>query len=280
MVKIKILSLILVSFFIGYQAHKADLFPLSDFFDRMKEEKVPDTALKYSVFHDLENKKEVECPSAQDTLVIAGFGQSNSANRGGHRFENTNAKVLNFYNGKCYIANDPMLGTSGGFGSLWIPFAKALNTNKTILLVTFGVNSSKVKNWLAEDGLWSHYKTNMASLTEVGLAPQYFVWMQGESDTETELNEFNQDLNQFFRQIKLDFPESRIALSGTTYCNGEAPTIVEEQQKVANDNGYIWLGVTDKYKKARYRYDGCHLSEQGMRSIAKMFAAKINENLR
>lgn len=112
----------------------------------------------------MSKKSEVSCPKVDDAYVIVGFGQSNSANSAGHRFE-TNKDIVNFYNGKCYVAIDPLLGATGRGGSVWIPLSEALNINdKTIVLSTFGVGGTKVSDWLNDEYLMPFYKENIEVL--------------------------------------------------------------------------------------------------------------------
>ncbi|MEM9400404.1 MAG: sialate O-acetylesterase [Verrucomicrobiota bacterium] len=280
MKKIKNFLLIIVSAFIGYQAHKADLFPVSDFIERQFAEEISETQIEYAVYSDTSGKAEVGCPDPKESLVFAIMGQSNAANNGGHSFANENPNIINFFNGKCYIAHDPLLGSSGARGSLWLPFAEALKTDKKIVLVPLAVNSSKVGQWLADDGLMPLYQKTIDSVRKAGFTPSIFMWMQGESDRDLEKEEYKDSLESFFSKIKKQFPDSRIALSGTSYCGEEAPQIVQAQQDIAERNGYIWLGKTDQFIDTHYRYDSCHLSEQGMRAISGMFSKNINKAMK
>src|SRR4030067_930246 len=54
-------------------------------------------------------KKEVTCPKQnKDMAVILVSGQSNSSNSGEKKFSTQHPeKVINYFNGKCYIASSP-----------------------------------------------------------------------------------------------------------------------------------------------------------------------------
>src|SRR5690349_21013830 len=57
-------------------------------------------------------KRQVACPpQSARTLVAVLIGQSNAANTGGHRFRGK-PNVFNFFDGKCFEAVDPLLGTA------------------------------------------------------------------------------------------------------------------------------------------------------------------------
>lgn len=70
---------------------------------------------------DTSNKVKVDCASIYDeqkSLVIMTYGQSMAANAVPTRYTPRN-NVYNFFNGGCYIASDPLLGTSAEWGSIW-----------------------------------------------------------------------------------------------------------------------------------------------------------------
>src|SRR4051812_34896113 len=63
-------------------------------------------------------KQSVGCPpQTTRTRVLLIAGQSNAANKGGQRFASTHgAKVINFFQGNCTVAQSPLLGSQGGNG--------------------------------------------------------------------------------------------------------------------------------------------------------------------
>jgi len=66
-------------------------------------------------FSNLAEKKEVPCPvQNSSTPAVLVLGQSNSANHAEKKFSTQYPmKVLNYYLGKCYSAESPLLGASG-----------------------------------------------------------------------------------------------------------------------------------------------------------------------
>ena len=64
-------------------------------------------------------KQEIECPPQTDrTLVLLIIGQSNAANSGGQR-QPPHDHVVNYFDGKCYVASSPLLGTTSIGGEPW-----------------------------------------------------------------------------------------------------------------------------------------------------------------
>ena len=59
-------------------------------------------------------KIEVQCPAQDATsAVLLVIGQSNAANYQGQRYQSPNDRVVNFSEGRCYIASSPLLGADG-----------------------------------------------------------------------------------------------------------------------------------------------------------------------
>lgn len=105
----------ITSFSLGYKARQRD--------EKIENQKNnPET-----IFSDTAQKEEANCPDNSNAIVMVAFGQSNSANYEGERHESKSDAIVNFYNGKCYKAKDPMLGATGRFGSIWIPLATEIS---------------------------------------------------------------------------------------------------------------------------------------------------------
>lgn len=266
---------LLLAFWAGYEAHNNKVFPLGRFIERNFFEKEVVTKLQKKVhaYADVSNKSEVSCPVEDDAYVIIGFGQSNSANHAGHRFE-TNKDIVNFYNGKCYVANDPMLGATGRSGSVWIPLSEQLKIkDKTIVLSTFGVGGTKVSDWLNHDYLMPFYKENIDSLTKVYNKPNAVVWIQGESDVSTPHEVYNEQLQDWFEMLRTDFSDSNIYVTGTSYCGNKSnESVLVAQRKQAENIGAVYVGSTDKLVQQSYRYDDCHFSQMGTKALASLIA--------
>jgi len=273
---------VLLAFWAGYEAHNNKVFPIGRFIERNFFEKEVVTKLQKKeralalldhVYVDISKKSEVSCPAEKDAYVIVGIGQSNSANSAEHRFE-TNKDIVNFYNGKCYVANDPMLGATGRKGSLWIPLSEQLKIKyKTIVLSTFGVGATKVSDWLNDDHLMPFYKENIDSLTKVYNKPNAVVWIQGESDVSTPHKVYSEQLQDWFEILRTDFSDSNIYVTGTSYCgNRSNESVLFAQRKQAENIGAIYVGSTDKLVQQSYRYDDCHFSEMGTKALASLIA--------
>lgn len=269
--------LALIVFWLGYEAKDNRIFPLTHFYKRHfvdQPEPIKTVAQQqYNVFTRINTKRRIDCPKSAEVEVIVAIGQSNAANTGGHRFQNSDKKILNFFNGQCFIASDPMLGATENRGSLWIPFAQSYKQEKTILLVTFAMGATRVDQWLDPADLATHFDQNMAQLDAAGFVPDVFIWVQGESDISTKVSDYTHNLKSFLAAIKSKYQNSKIAISGSSYCGGhQSKALRSAQRKVARKLDLIWLGSTDAFNQSQYRYDDCHLSQQGLEKVAKQFS--------
>src|SRR5215813_1812217 len=70
----------------------------------------------------------VTCPQQDErTAVILILGQSNAGNHGGQKTKSEyGSRILNFFDGRCYVAASPLLGSTGIWGEHWTETANLL----------------------------------------------------------------------------------------------------------------------------------------------------------
>lgn len=230
---------------------------------------------------DVESREEVPCPRPDDAFNLVLFGQSNIANGVGHRFPLPEGEqILNRFKGKCYIARDPMLGATGDGGSIAIPLASALETDKVVVVDTFGVSNTRAQDWLEGGRVREHFLSQKEALQAAPAAPDFFVWMQGEADRFQDIPAFQDSLMKLMQEVQATFPDTPLGITGTSYCGAKPePRVVEAQRAVADELGLVWLSNTDRFSTPEDRYDECHLSERGARKVAASIAESINAYL-
>lgn len=142
-----------------------------------------------SDYLSIKEKNELNCKteSTLKTMVVLVFGQSNAANAGEKRYNLNNSNVLNFFNGKCYKANDPLLGTTGSGGSVWTRFAELyLKKNKKeydrIIFHTIAVGGTPIKDWTPSGNLFKRIIVAKKQLDILGLSYTHIFYHQGEAD--------------------------------------------------------------------------------------------------
>jgi len=71
----------------------------------------------------IEGKQEISCPiQNKSTAVILVIGQSLSANHASQKFTTKYPEsVINYFDGKCYVAASPLLGATNQYGEFITP---------------------------------------------------------------------------------------------------------------------------------------------------------------
>ena len=127
-----LLLLFFVSYVFGAYSYSRSLWPIILLKQQKKNIEYMLTGLKFDnktnrlIKDDL--KKQVPCPKQNhDTAVLFALGQSNVANHGEYKFTtNHPGKVVNYFNGKCFVASSPLLGSTNMNGEFITPLADNL----------------------------------------------------------------------------------------------------------------------------------------------------------
>jgi hypothetical protein len=234
---------------------------------------------QYGRYTLLDRKTEIVCPKQTDKTVVAlVYGQSNSANKHAQRTFQSSPKIVNFFDGKCYVASDPLLGTSGSAGSVWtLTGTKLLATGKYdhIIFVPAGIDGSQIKQWSKGGDL-----NPMLSDVIRGATRQYklthVVWHQGEIDaqlktTKEEYKERFSSMMQTIRGLGVDAP---VYVSVASICepfwDADNPITQAQRQLVSTPQGILPGPNTDTLNTPEDRFDDCHLSQVGMQKFSDL----------
>lgn len=270
----------LVFFKIGYEAGVVHLFPIGHFIEKVLNKK-PNGYKDPVIYDDIYQRTEIDCPQANDSYVIVALGQSNSGNFINKKYTDNSRNIYNFFNGRCYLAADPLLGASGDLGSLWIPFANKLSllNNKKIVLINFSQGGSSVTSWSSYAHFGYFLEKGLVTIGKNYRHVDSFFWIQGESDHGLNPDEYKLSLSSIIKQTKDKFPDSEFYISGTTYCfNQSDQAIYLEQHKLARSlPGVSWLGSTDQFQSIDDRWDNCHFNENGVEKISNMFLGNMKK---
>lgn len=242
-------------------------------------------------------KIEVACPVQDNkTSVILVIGQSNSANHGSERFTTKfPAQVFNYFDGKCYVAASPLLGSTGIDGEFITPMADQLISNgdyDKVIIVSFGIGGTTINCW--ERGAVFN---NILQPILTKLRSQYvvtdIVWHQGESDfgVHTTKDQYMNSFHSLIDSIR-NYPTPLCPLPNVYYAIatkcGDKPDwtpineISKAQELLASDNYNIFLGAnTDELLLEEDRdISHCHFSESGQIKTANSYAAAIHQHQR
>jgi hypothetical protein len=246
-------------------------------------------------FSNITNRREVPCPSQDvSTAVILVLGQSNSANHAEKKFSsNFPTQVLNYYMGKCYSAQSPLLGASGLEGEYLTLLGDALIKKgdlENVILVNKSIGGSVIVDWVSQGDLSLDLVSTLNELNSKYIVTNV-IWHHGESDfiSSTSFREYResfQELKAILKQARVTAPISIIV---STICGYNSNWLAENpvasaQKSLINDRD-TFLGidadstllVTDRRSQSTSQEPNCHLNERGQRKVARLLSDKIME---
>jgi hypothetical protein len=293
------LALIAISYLFGALSYSRNLWPmelLRQIKDSGEALAIPHSAARLAEFDSFKRltfypgKTQVDCPSqTKDTGVLLILGQSNVANQAQRRFTTQYpGNVVNYFDGKCYVASSPLLGATGEGGEFITPLADqliSLGTYKRIIILTAAVGGSPISRW-QRDGDLNESLTALIKSVRNKYQITDVVWHQGETDaaypyhtsTKIYVSSFHSLLDTL-NDLKVS---ARIFVSiATRWChagpNWTEINPVSIGQRMLVNNRRIFLGAdTDQLVELKDRYDTCHFSETGQIKAAKAFAESIS----
>ena len=207
------------------------------------------------------------------TMVAFVFGQSNSANYGGERHAATPGKVYNHFDGRFYLAADPLLGADGEMGSVWTNLAdkivQAGLADKVILLAA-GVGNTSVQAWRVGGPLHGMLAERLAGARRQHLKVTHFLWHQGEADHDMAPEVYEAGLNEVIALTRRYFPDAAFHVAQASRCGiaQHAPRLVAAQRRITRQQG-VFLGPDTDAIGLADRYDGCHFSGRGLERHAQ-----------
>ncbi len=246
-------------------------------------------------YSNLDGKTKVDCPTQSTSLaVILVLGQSNAANHSEKKYATQfPGRVLNFYQGKCYSAESPLLGASGLEGEYLTPMGDSLvetGTFQKIIIVNASIGGSKVGDWvdsgrlakrllLTLDTLKSKYKVTIT------------IWHQGESDFtgNTSFDDYIKSFKSLEKTLWQNEVRAPILIITSTICGYNSSWSPRNQvalaQKSLIDNRHIVLGLDadarlglkDRRPQSPSQEPNCHLSSRGQSVVANSISKKISE---
>jgi hypothetical protein len=232
-------------------------------------------------------KTDVKCPApGPDTAVVLAIGQSNIANQAENRItSHYRGEVVNFFEGKCYLAESPLLGATAEEGEFLTLLGDRLvddGAYKNVVIVTSAVGASEIARWRkggALNGLMLHALT--------GLLPGYRVtqvlWVQGEADYAigTAPAAYTDDFHSLLDTLTEGGVTAPVFLAIATRCvsSWKPDNPIAADQRALVDNRRVFLGAdTDALVgTADRRPDGCHFGGRGQVKAADAFVAAIEK---
>ncbi|OWS71261.1 hypothetical protein CBI30_07390 [Polynucleobacter aenigmaticus] len=245
---------------------------------------LPATAAEFDSFGRLTSingKVEVVCPiQNKSTAVILVMGQSLSTNESSEKFSTKYPQsAINYFNGKCYASNSPLLGATGENGEFITALADLLIASKkykTVIVISTGIGGTAINRWQAKGDLHTMVSKTIDQLSSTYKITQ-IIWQQGESDylenttTTAYINSFYSLYNALLsKKIRAPIFISISSKCGPNWIDNNP---ISTAQNLLIDNKKIFLGVnSDKLLDSEDRTpDECHLMGSGQLKIAKSY---------
>ncbi len=237
----------------------------------------------------LENTKtpvdinEIKTGRVMFALVI---GQSNAANYG-EKIYKTKHSVYNYYKGRLYIAEDPLLEASGLRGSVWGMLGDSLIEKgyyDKVVFVSIAVGSTSIECW--SDGRCSIIlKETMDYLKNNNVKLTHIFWHQGEEDNliNTPADVYKSRLKKILKTIRSYGGEAPLFVSIASFNpwvtgkpEGIEYKIRRAQKEFIRENRKVYKGPdTDTIVSSFDRFDRVHFSESGMKKYSKLWLNAI-----
>jgi hypothetical protein len=217
-------------------------------------------------------KVEIPCPP-QDagSAVLLVLGQSNAANFQGQRYQSADDRVVNFSDGRCYIAGSPLLGADGHYGESWTLLGTKLIRSglyTRVILIVAAVSSSSVQQWSTGGSL------NRMLRAIIRAAKPHFtitgvLWHQGATDFTLHTPEgmYLSNLKSLIDTVRAEGVAAPFYISQSSFQLSDdwsENNPISRAQAALVDNRTIFAGPnTDHNIPENDRFDGLHFSARG-----------------
>jgi len=230
-------------------------------------------------------KIEVSCDIKEEDLLFLTFGQSNAANSVDEYSTALTKDLIEIHNNKCYVMNDPLLGTNGDLGTVWTRLGNLLldnYPNHKIYFINTAIAGSAISSWIPGGENNKLLNTKMKMAKQMGLEIDMFLWHQGETDAmlNTSLDTYYDNFLLIKDEIDLYFPNTKILMARASKCGDTSSSIIIQAQNLLISNNYnIYSGPYTDLLGNDYRYDNCHFNGMGANYHAVLWYQEISKLL-
>ena len=246
-------------------------------------------------FQDTTGRTEVSCQAymGERSAVLMTFGQSNSANAGDDKYIPLGPVAnFNIHDGKCYEAEDPLLGPDAEGGAVWGVLADKLIAQghyDNVMIVPFGIGGSAISQWQADGRFHDILRLALDRTATSNIAPTHVLWHQGESDAgagTSERDYFNM-FDALVGHIRSGGVTAPVYPAVATHCalaiGGEsepapgAEAVRTAQARLVELPGVFAGPDTDQIQGPLYRHDNCHFNAKGMQAHADAWLSALTD---
>jgi hypothetical protein len=189
------------------------------------------------------------------------------------------AAVVNFFDGRCYVAASPLLGTTSVEGESWTLLGNKLierSAFDTVILVPAAIGGSSIVRWQQGADLNTMLLGVLAGLKSSSYTPTHILWHQGESNfvEGTSAQDYTRMFQSLLTSIRQQGVHAPIFVSVATRCAPPPPWVADNpvsraQRALPDAHQQIFAGVnTDSLITTADRRDGCHFGASGQEKFA------------
>ncbi len=265
-----------LSYVYGVYSHMNRLFPYPQLLS------VKNHIFPLSIgFKDTSAKTVVPCSAAagERTMVALALGQSNTGNHG-ETLHRSARQVINLFRGRCYRAEDPLLGPTGDRGSAWTRLGDLLidaGLYDRVVIIPVGVGSTAIADWVP--GGYLHHRVTNAIEEARGsdLAITHVFWIQGgsekRSDGDAAVRErYKKDFMSLVRSMRNRGVTAPVYVAvGSIGLDGFKPDIQRAQRELVDEAKGILAGPdTDSlHAVEENRWEQVHFNQRGLERLAR-----------
>jgi len=236
-----------------------------------------------SSFGDTADRTEVSCAgfARPDAAVLLSLGQSNSANDSEQESRyRPRGRVFNFnlFDGRCYQAQDPLLGTTGSGGSYLSRLGDLLDGSPafpSVLLVPIAHGNTWIPDWTPDGIMHPRVLRVLDQLRAADVTVSHILWQQGEAEgslLDPDIAAYRRDLLAIVGDVRNAGIAAPFYVASSTICNDEPNAAVRAAQLSVVDEGkMIRRGPDTDTIPSIERFDGCHLTATGLDHMARLW---------
>ncbi len=210
-------------------------------------------------------------------MVAVVFGQSNASNVGETK-RRSHARVLNFFEGQLFRAEDPLLGGDDVRGSVWTRLGDLLIEGKhfdEVVFIPIAVSGSAITRWQPGGDIHPVLMKRLEDARTNGLTITHLLWHQGETDAErhTAKKHYQQSFNAMLSSIRREGVMAPIYVSVATRCGRQRPDPIVQgaQIELVDPKQGVYAGPNTDTLGFEYRFDGCHFADAGLDAAAQLW---------
>ncbi|WP_112941106.1 MULTISPECIES: sialate O-acetylesterase [unclassified Rhizobium] len=233
-----------------------------------------------------ETKTAVACPAQTDrTAVLLVLGQSNAANDGGQRHRSQyGERVINEFDGHCFTAASPLLGSTDTKGEYWTGIGNSLIASgryDNVVIAPVAYSGSEVARWADGGDINPVLVDSTRKLHDAGYRVTNVLWVQGEADfvLGTSTQAYEQRFLSMVGTLRGLGVAAPVYISVATKCleprNGglkqhAVDNPIERAQLALpkSGNGIVQGVNSDALLNGDDRYDDCHIGGSGAEKVA------------